>query len=131
MMRKVSIAGAAGLALSLMTVPAAAHHSLSAEFDTHKPITFTGVVHKVEWTNPHIYTQVEVKDAAGKTTIYRVEGGPPNALFRAGWRRDTLKVGETVTVTGLRAKMESSMNVGQATIKTAEGKEVFSRGGGQ
>jgi hypothetical protein len=102
-----------------------AHHSVAAEFDKEKPVTFTGTVKKVQWMNPHIYTHIEVKGADGKTVVYRVEGGPPNALFRQGWRMDTLKVGDTVTVSGLRAKHETSMNVGQATITTADGKRVF------
>jgi hypothetical protein len=68
---------------------------------------------------------VEVKQGDGKIIEYRVEGGPPNALYRNGWRPDTLKVGETVSVTGLRAKSETSMNVGQASIKKADGTVVF------
>jgi hypothetical protein len=102
-----------------------AHHSTAAEFDRGKPITFTGTVKKVQWLNPHIYTHVEVKSADGSTVVYRVEGGPPNALFRQGWRMDSLKVGKTVTVTGFRAKSDASMHVGQATITTADGKPVF------
>ena len=90
-----------------------------------KPITFTGTVKKIQWMNPHIYTHVETKGADGKTVVYRVEGGPPNALYRQGWRMDTLKIGDTVTVSGLRAKNEASMNVGQAKITTADGKRVF------
>jgi Family of unknown function (DUF6152) len=102
-----------------------AHHSVAAEFDKAKPVTFTGTVKKVQWMNPHIYTHVEVKSADGKSVVYRVEGGPPNALYRQGWRMDTLKVGDTITVSGLRAKNDASMNVGQATITTADGKRVF------
>ena len=103
-----------------------AHHSTAAEFDNKKPITFTGTVKKIQWMNPHIYTLVETKDADGKPVVYRVEGGPPNALFRQGWRMNTLKVGDTITVSGLRAKNDASMNIGEAKITTADGKRVFS-----
>src|SRR5438105_11656678 len=106
-------------------VPAIAHHAVSAEFDRNKPVSFTGTVKKVEWMNPHIYTHIEAKDATGKTVVYEVEGGAPNALFRNGWRADTLKPGETVNVTGSRAKSENSMRVGNATITKADGSRVF------
>jgi hypothetical protein len=111
--------------------PAFAHHSVSAEFDTTKPVSFTGTIKKVEWTNPHIYTQVETKGADGKTIVYRVEGGAPNSLYRQGWRKDSLKVGETVSVTGIRAKREDSFNVGNATITTSDGKRMFAGGTAQ
>jgi hypothetical protein len=116
------MAAAAGIAFSCAV---SAHHSTAAEFDNNKPITFTGVVTKVQWMNPHIYTHIEVKGADGQAITYRVEGGPPNQLFRQGWRMDSLKVGQTVTVSGLRAKNEASMHIGQATITTADGKRVF------
>ena len=119
-----------GLLALAITAPLAAHHSISAEFDQNRPVTFTGTVTKIEWTNPHIYTHVEVKEPDGKVVEYRVEGGPPNALYRAGWRKDTLKPGDTVTVTGLRAKIATSTNIGVATLTTADGKKVFQNGGG-
>ena len=115
---------ASGLVAALGT-PLVAHHSISAEFDTTKPITFTGKVTKVEWMNPHIYTNVEAKDPDGKLVVYRVEGGPPNSLFRQGWRKDTLKPGDMVTVSGIRAKIPTSMNIGVATITTADGKKIY------
>jgi hypothetical protein len=110
------------------TAPLIAHHAITAEFDLNKPVTFTGTIKRVEWMNPHIYTQVEVKESDGKTVVYRVEGGPPNALFRQGWRKDDLKVGEVVTVSGLRAKSEASMNIGQATITTSDGRKIYGTG---
>jgi hypothetical protein len=120
-----------GFAALIAATPVWAHHSVSAEFDTTKPVSFTGTVKKVEWTNPHIYTQVETKGPDGKIIVYRVEGGAPNSLYRSGWRKDTLKVGETVTVSGIRAKREDSTNVGPATITTSDGKRMFAGGGAQ
>ena len=119
-----------GLLALTIVAPVVAHHSISAEFDQNRPVTFTGTVTKIEWTNPHIYTHVEVKEPDGKVVEYRVEGGPPNALYRAGWRKDTLKPGDTVTVSGLRAKIATSTNIGVATLTTADGKRVFATGGG-
>jgi len=127
MKRVLSAAFVLGLAA---VAPMGAHHSISAEFDLSKPVKFSGTIKKVEWTNPHIYTHVEVKEPDGKSVVYRVEGGAPNTLFRQGWRKDTLKIGESVSVSGIRAKNPESMNIGQATILTAEGKRVFGGGGG-
>jgi hypothetical protein len=123
MVRKASVVF--GAVLMAATVQLSAHHSVSAEFDTTKPIKFTGTISRVEWTNPHIYTHVQVKEPDGKITEYRVEGGAPNSLFRQGWRKDSLKTGETVTVSGIRSKNQESMNVGQATITMADGRRIF------
>ena len=108
---------------------AQAHHSTAAEFDQSKPLKFTGVVQKVNWTNPHVYTYVEVKQAGAPPLVYHIEGGSPNTLFRQGWRKDSLKVGDVVTVTGQGAKNKESTNVGAATILTADGKKVFTGDG--
>jgi hypothetical protein len=106
--------------------PLVAHHSVSAEFDTTKTVSFTGKVTEVSWGNPHIYTIVEAQDPDTKETVkFRVEGGAPNALFRQGWRKDTLRIGETVKVTGNRAKNPESKNIGQATIINEAGKRVY------
>ena len=125
---RISMALAAAAACIVFAGASSAHHSTAAEFDKGKPITFTGTVRKVQWMNPHIYTLVEVNSADG-SMVYSVEGGPPNSLYRQGWRMDSLKIGETVTVTGLRAKNAASMHVGQATITTTDGKRVFDGAG--
>jgi len=116
-----------GVGLLVSAAPVVAHHSVSAEFDTTKTISFTGKVKEVNWGNPHIYTSVETNEPdSGKPVTFRVEGGAPNALFRAGWRKDTLKIGEMVKVTGNRAKNPESTNIGQATILSEKGQKVFS-----
>jgi len=125
-MRRKSLLIILGIGVMASAIPVLAHHSVSAEFDTTKTITFTGPVKAIEWGSPHIYTQVEAKDASGKVHVYRVEGGPPNSLFRSGWRKEDLKIGQVVTVTGNPAKSATSQNVGQARITTADGKTVFS-----
>src|SRR6266498_1304334 len=91
----------AGLLMAAM--PVMAHHSFAAEYDGTKPIELKGVVTKVEWANPHIYYYVDVKDKDGKVTNYAVEGGTPGQLYRQGWRKDSLKVGDEVTVSGFKA----------------------------
>ena len=108
----------------LLAATVFAHHSQSAEFDRTKPIEFSGVVKAVEWTNPHSYTQVETREPDGKVLVYRVESTAPNQLFRAGWRRDTVKVGTPVQVKAMRSRDPKSMNIsGDMTLP--DGKVAF------
>jgi len=117
-----------GLCAGLLTsaIPLLAHHAISAEFDTTKPTKFEGTVMSVDWMNPHIYVNIEAVEN-GKSVVYSVEGGPPNALFRQGWRPDSLKVGDKVQVSGVRAKKTESNRIGQAQITMPDGR-VFARG---
>jgi len=116
--------------LLVASITAVAHHSVSAEFDTNNRVTFTGTVKKIDWMNPHIYTHVEVKAADGKVIVYRVEGGPPNALYRQGVRPEQLPIGTVVTCTNCsRSKSASSMNVnGRMTLQ--DGKQALGAPGG-
>ena len=90
---------AAAIVATLLCGTAFAHHSFSAEFDAAKPVKLTGIVTKVEWTNPHVWFYINVKDeATGAVTNWGAEMGPPHGLQRSGWRRETLKIGESVSV---------------------------------
>ena len=112
-------------ALFVATTPAVAHHSFGVSFDAAKPITLTGVVTKIEWTNPHTHLYMDVKDASGKVVNWKFEGYPPNVLARTGWRRDvTVKVGDTISIFGWLARDGSAFaHLREATL--ADGKRLF------
>jgi Family of unknown function (DUF6152) len=108
----------------LLSLPTHAHHSFAAQYDRNKPITLNGNVTKLEWMNPHIYFYMDVKDASGAVVKWSVEGGAPNTLYRAGWRRDSLKVGDVVTVEGFLAR-DGSKLANMSTVQLADGRRIF------
>jgi len=116
---------AAAAMIVLVAVPLAAHHSFATVFDQNQPAQFTGTVTKVEWTNPHVWFYVDVKDASGAVKNYACESGPPNILVRNGWKKDSLKIGDTVTVSAFRAK-DSTDTYSTREIRLADGKRIFS-----
>ena len=112
-----------GLALFAAAAPLLAHHSFAAEFDGTKRIQLTGVVTKVEWTNPHVWFYVNVMDeATGKLVNWAAEMGSPNALMRSGWTRNTMQVGMVVTFNGSRSK-DGSSRVNTSTV-SVDGKKL-------
>ncbi len=110
--------------LLLGVLPASAHHSFAAEFDGTKQITLTGVVTKVDWVNPHTWVYVDVKGDDGNVVNWALESGAPNALYRAGWRKDDLKVGDTVTFDAFLAK-DGSHTAAARQVKLPDGRKVF------
>jgi hypothetical protein len=123
-MRAYLLGGLVVGAMLLVARPTSAHHSFSAEFDSAKPITITGIVTKVEWTNPHAWFYVNVKDkSTGEVTNWGAELGPPHGLQRQGWRRDTLQIGSEVTVKGSLAKNGAKrMNASTVTLTATGGR---------
>jgi hypothetical protein len=111
-------------ALLAAAAPVAAHHSFAAEFDAAKRIILKGVVTKLEWTNPHIWIYLEVKEESGAVTPWQCEGGPPNVLRRQGWTRNSLKEGDQVTIDGALAK-DGSRRCNSRSVNLADGRRVF------
>ena len=121
-MRAYLLGGLIAGVLVLTGGKALAHHSFAAEFDGTKRVTLSGVVTKVEWTNPHVWIYFNVKDEkTGEVTNWGAEMGPPHLLQRRGWRRDTLKIGEEITVNGSLAKNGSKRVNARQVVLTATG----------
>ena len=117
----VSVAVASVLA----GTPAVAHHSFAAEFDITKPVTLAGTVTKIEWTNPHAYVFVDVKDPqTGAVTNWEIEMGSPNGLTRLGWTRTMLKPGDAVTIEGSQGRNKANLANARSVVMTATGKKL-------
>jgi Family of unknown function (DUF6152) len=113
-----------GFALCCCTVHASAHHSFAAQYDPQMPITFMGVVTKVEWLNPHARFYVDVKDDKGAVSNWECELASPNGLMRIGWKRDSLKIGDQITVEGFRAR-DGSLEANTQSVTRADGTKMF------
>ena len=126
---KVALGIALGLALAA-SKPVAAHHSFDAEYDSKKIATVIGYVTKLDWVNPHAYVFIDAKDEAGAVASYKIEMGPPYALVRGGWSRDTVKVGDKVTVDGAALAKDGSHAAGSlptTSMTLASGRKLVMR----
>jgi hypothetical protein len=114
----------AGL-MQLAAVPLLAHHSFAAEYDSSQGVTLTGKVVKMDWVNPHSWIHMEVINReTGKTEVWDVETGPPNTLYRNGWRKDVARPGDDIVVVGSRAK-NGTNTVNARSVKTTDGRTLL------
>ena len=118
----VSLAVAAALAAG--ATRASAHHAFAAEFDATKPIKLKGTVVKMEWINPHTWLHIDVKQPNGRTERWMIEGGPPNALYRRGFNKNSLPVGSEILVEGFQAKDGSHRGNGRE-LTFSDGRRLF------
>jgi hypothetical protein len=123
-MKKTLTAFLVAATTALFVQPIAAHHSFAAEFDANAPIELTGTVTKVDWANPHTYFYMDVTTPKGEVENWGLEMGSPNGLMRRGWTRDSMKIGDVVTVTGSRAK-DGSFKGNARSVVLSTGKKLF------
>ena len=123
-MKSAALLAAIGLVLVASASKLSAHHSFAAEFDANKPITVTGTVTKMEWTNPHVWVHIDVKKPDGTVENWGFEAGTPNVLFRRGFTRQSLAIGTEIRIDGYQAKDGTHRGNGR-DITLPDGRTLF------
>ncbi|HYK60681.1 MAG TPA: DUF6152 family protein [Bryobacteraceae bacterium] len=123
-MRLNSFTVLAVVGAALAAAPVMAHHSFAAEYDSKKPVKLTGTITKIDWMNPHVYFFMDVEDEGGKVTSWGFEMGPPNLLQRAGWTKNTMKIGDVVVVDGTLAKDGTNQGNARTVTMASTGKRL-------
>ena len=115
---------AALVGVGVVQVTLSGHHAFAAEFDATKPIKLKGTVAKMEWINPHSWIHIDVKKPNGTVERWMIEGGPPNALYRRGFTKDSIPIGIEILVEGFRAK-DGSLKGNGRDLTFPDGRKLF------
>jgi hypothetical protein len=126
MTRNLRVVLILSIGVLFVAAPLLAHHYGGTVYDNEKRTTLTGKLTKLDWMNPHVYYYIDVTDANGNTVNWEAESGPPNSLYRRGWRKDDIKIGQTITLSNAALARNGSKKVSGGTITLPDGRKVFS-----
>ena len=116
-------------AVLMSTSTALAHHAFSSEFDSTKPVKLRGTITRMEWINPHAWMHLQVTDESGATQDWMIEAGPPGALVRRGWSKNSVRPGTEVLVEGYQA-IDGALRANGRDVTFPDGRRLFAGSSG-